>query len=350
MSARLTELDPDDLDACRRLLASGSRTFHAASFLLPARVRDAATALYAFCRLADDAVDNGDDPAAAHLSLGARLARAYAGDPNPEDRAFATVVRTYAIPIALPAALLEGFRWDAQGRRYETLADVTAYATRVAGTVGAMMALVMGTRDRAVLARACDLGIAMQFSNIARDVGEDARAGRLYLPLEWLAEAGVDVDAFLADPVFSPALGEVVARLLAEADRLYQRAATGIGELPLACRPGMQAARLLYAAIGHEVRRRRFDSVSARARVSPSRKAELLARAIVAGFTPAYSDAAPAVPEASDLVDAAVESAATSAAPQRTVDRVVWVLELFARLEQREAALRAPSAAGALAS
>jgi phytoene synthase len=349
MSARVADLDAGDLEACRRLLASGSRTFHAASFLLPSRVRDAATALYAFCRLADDAVDAGDDPAAAHAALGARLARAYAGDPDAEDRAFATVVRTYGIPIALPAALLEGFRWDAQGRRYATLADVTAYATRVAGTVGAMMALVMGAHDRAVLARACDLGIAMQFSNIARDVGEDARMGRLYLPLDWLLEAGVDADAFLADPTFTPALGSVVARLLAEADRLYDRAATGIGELPLSCRPGMQAARLLYAGIGHEVRRRRFDSVGARARVSPSRKAELLARAIVAGFTPAYSDAAPALAEASDLVDAAVESAAAAAAPQRAVDRVVWMLELFARLEQREAALRAVPGRGALA-
>ena len=98
----------------------------------------------------------------------------------------------YGIPRALPAALLEGFAWDAEGRRYASIEALEDYAARVAGTVGAMMALVMGVRDAAVLGRAAELGLAMQLSNIARDVGEDARAGRVYLPLDWLAEAGVD--------------------------------------------------------------------------------------------------------------------------------------------------------------
>ena len=107
-----------------------------------------------------------------------------------------------------------------------SLEALHGYAARVAGTVGVMMTLLMGVRDAAALARACDLGVAMQLTNIARDVGEDARAGRLYLPLDWLDEAGVDRDRFLAAPAPSPALARVVARLLAEADRLYARAAT----------------------------------------------------------------------------------------------------------------------------
>ena len=91
-----------------------------------------------------------------------------------------------------------------------------------------MMALLMGARAPHLLARACDLGVAMQLTNIARDVGEDARAGRLYLPLAWLREAGIDPDAWLTRPAFTPALGDVVRRLLQQADVLYARAGAGI--------------------------------------------------------------------------------------------------------------------------
>jgi phytoene synthase len=112
-------------------------------------------------------------------------------------------------------------RWDAEGRTYETISGVLDYSARVAAAVGAMMTALMGVRDANVLARACDLGTAMQLTNICRDVGEDARNGRIYLPLAWLREAGIDPEAFLADPRFTPALGEVVKRVLALADTLY---------------------------------------------------------------------------------------------------------------------------------
>jgi phytoene/squalene synthetase len=189
-----------DLADCRRLLANGSRTFMAASWLLPRAVREPACALYAYCRQADDEVDGVADPASAVAGLRLRLAALYAGRPAERlaDRALAAVAQRHGIPPALPEALIEGFAWDAEGRRYETLDDVQAYAARVAGTVGAMMALLMGTRDPAALARACDLGVAMQLSNIARDVGEDAAMGRLYLPRSWLREAGIDPDEWLA--------------------------------------------------------------------------------------------------------------------------------------------------------
>ncbi|MBD0273222.1 MAG: phytoene/squalene synthase family protein, partial [Acetobacteraceae bacterium] len=271
-----------DLAACRALLRGGSRSFHAASLLLPARVRAPATALYAFCRLADDAVDLDGGRPAAVARLRERLARAYEGRPLPipADRAFAAVVSRHGIPRALPEALLEGLAWDAEGgRRYEDLPALEAYAARVAGSVGCMMAVLMGVRDRGALARACDLGVAMQLTNIARDVGEDARAGRLYLPQRWLREGGVDPDAWLARPAFDPALAAVVRRLLRAADELYHRAGAGIAALPAGCRPGIRAAGLLYAGIGREVERRGFDSVGARARVPGSRKAALLLRA-----------------------------------------------------------------------
>jgi phytoene synthase len=349
-----------DLAACRALLRGGSRTFHAASFLLPRRVREPACALYAFCRLADDAVDLDAGATAALGALRERLDRVYAGRPHAlaADRAFAEAVRRFRIPRALPEALLEGFEWDASGRRYPDLDALYAYAARVAGSVGAMMALLMGVRAPALLARACDLGVAMQLTNIARDVGEDARAGRLYLPLDWLREAGIDAQAWLASPCYTPALGGVAERLLAAADGLYRRASAGIGGLPLACRPGVHAARLVYAEIGHELRRRALDSVSQRVVVSPGRKALLLVRAAACSALPAASSGAPPLAQTRFLVEAAIGSlpasatraALPAAGVARAVDaRFAWLCDLFERLERRDRAHHAARAARRMA-
>ncbi len=340
-----------DLAACRTALRNGSKTFLAASFLLPRGVHEPASALYAFCRLADDAVDATDEPGRSRADaverLRERVRLAYAGIPqdDPADRALAIVVARHPIPAALFDALLEGFEWDLQGRRYDTIESLHDYAARVAGTVGAMMALLMGVRSTEGLARACDLGVAMQLSNIARDVGEDARMGRLYLPREWMVEAGLDPDAWLAQPTFSPALASVVRRVLDAAEVLYRRVDAGVARLPLACRPGINAARFMYAEIGHEVARRGLDSVTARARVSAARKAWLLMRAAVQLVPSAAAHALPPLRANRFLVDAAVAvadtpgpaSARVDAPPRRGVgERVVWTFELFARLEQRD--------------
>ena len=335
----------DDLAACRRMLRTGSRSFHAASYLLPRSVREPATALYAFCRLADDAVDEGGGDADVLAELRDRIRLAYAGRPRPiaADRAFSAVVRQYAMPVELPEALLEGFLWDAQGRRYETIEDLKGYAARVAGTVGAMMAVVMGARTKDVLARACDLGLAMQLSNIARDVGEDARAGRLYLPMAWLREAGLAPARWLADPVPDQRLGLVVERLLVEADRLYRRAEAGIARLPLACRPGIHAARRLYAAIGHEVRRQRYDSVSRRAVVSTGRKLGLVGRALGGSVVLRGGD----VTEPADAATEFLVSAAAMPAPLKGVRaHALWLIDLFEQLERMILSAQAHMAIG----
>lgn len=328
---------------CRALLRAGSKSFFAASLLLPPRVRDPACAIYAFCRLADDAIDIEEGRVGALARLRERLDRAYAGRPFPisADRAFAEAVWRFGIPRALPEALLEGFAWDAEARRYPDLASLHAYAARVAASVGAIMALLMDQRDPDVLARACDLGVAMQLTNIARDVGEDARAGRLYLPLDWLAEEGIDADAFLAAPRFTPALGRVVARLLAEAERLYLRAEAGIARLPANCRAGIGAARLIYAEIGRAVERHGYDSVSARAVVPKSRKVMLLAAARAKSpFWPLTHLRAPPLEATRYLVDAAA-SASPAATPARGFDaRVAWLVSLYDRLERRDRAPR----------
>ncbi|MEQ8233062.1 MAG: phytoene/squalene synthase family protein [Gammaproteobacteria bacterium] len=327
-------LDPDDLAHCRALLRGGSLSFHAASRLLPARVRDPATALYAFCRLADDAVDEGGDRSTLAV-LDDRLARIYAGTPcdHPADRLFSAVVARYAIPRALPAALLEGFSWDLSGRPCDTLADLRAYAARVAGSVGVMMALLMGTREPWMLARASELGIAMQLSNIARDVGEDARAGRLYLPRSWLDAERVDVVRLLREPRHSDGLARVVARVLRVADALYTSADAGIARLPADCRAGIRAARLLYAEIGAEVARRDCDAVAGRAVVPRVRKAAVLARGLVGNMATA---AVPApLPEVRFLIDAV----AATPAPPRSATSLERTLALFERLERRDRVL-----------
>ncbi len=239
-----------DMAHCRDAIRHGSLSFHAASRLLPSRVRDPALALYAFCRLADDAVDLSDDPGGAVLRLGERLDAVYAGTPRnaPADRAFAAVVEAHGMPRALPDALIEGLAWDALGREYRTLGELHDYAARVAGAVGAMMCVLMDVRDRHALARACDLGAAMQLTNIARDVGEDAALGRVYLPLDWLEEAGLDRAAFVARPArdargarhgaAAPGRGPAPLPALGGGDRgpAAGRAARHLGGAPRLCR------------------------------------------------------------------------------------------------------------------
>ncbi|MFM7386142.1 MAG: squalene/phytoene synthase family protein, partial [Betaproteobacteria bacterium] len=176
-------MDQDLLD-CQRLMRGGSKSFFAASRVLPEPIRQSAMALYAFCRIADDAVDLlaernmhvGDMQTEALEKLYRRLDRIYRQHPidHPADRAFARLVQSKALPKSLPLLLLEGFAWDAQSKRYETIEELEAYAVRVAGSVGVMMAFIMGVRHPMVLASACEMGMAMQLTNIARDVGEDA--------------------------------------------------------------------------------------------------------------------------------------------------------------------------------
>jgi phytoene synthase len=127
------------------------------------------------------------------------------------------------------------------------------------------------------LARACDLGVAMQLTNIARDVGEDARAGRIYLPLAWLEDAGIDKDAFLANSEAHPEIKRMVKRLLHTARGLYVRSEAGIGSLPLQARTGIFAARYIYAAIGNAVARNGFDSINHRGRTNARQKLGLIA-------------------------------------------------------------------------
>lgn len=327
-----------DVVACRAHLGAGSRSFLLASRLLPRRVSARATVLYAFCRLADDAVDR-NGTASSLAGVRDVLDRAYAGRPadDPVERAFARLVCEQGLPRRFPEALIEGFAWDLEGRRYPTIAALEAYAARVAGSVGAMMAWLMDVRDRATIARACDLGLAMQLSNIARDIAEDARLGRLYLPERWLDEAGLAPESLLAGPVWDARLRRVTARLLAHADRLYARAEAGLAGLPLACRPGIYAARLLYADIGRAVLRPGHDPIAKRSVVPRGRKLALAAKATTGWAALGRETTGDARPAAAFLVDAAAAAgAAHTPRPFGIEGRVAWLLELFERLERLE--------------
>jgi phytoene synthase len=330
-----------DWQLCESILRDGSKSFYAASRLLPLEVRRALAPVYAFCRQADDAIDGAPATSETLAALEERLDRIYDGSAAiAVDRAFGTVVQEFGIPRAVPQALLDGFSWEIEGRTYDTLAEVEAYASRVAGTVGVMVTLVLGRRDPETLARACDLGVAMQLTNIARDVGEDALNGRLYLPREWMREEGIDPVAWLASPRFEPGVGRVVARLLARARLLYRRADDGIARLPHHARIGIRAARLIYAAIGDRIAAAGYDSVSERARTSLTQKLLLAARSVPArrwNVRPGPSIGRCSSAPSQFLVDAVVGSRPVA---EPTRSPTVYLPARANRVERTEASLR----------
>ena len=342
----------DSLQACATMMQGGSKTFFAASRLLPLRIRKASIALYAFCRVADDLVDEAAPGDAPLDTLRLRLDQIYAGTPRDyvEDHALSMVVQQYQLPRPLLDALIEGFAWDAQGRTYDSLQDVHAYAARVAGSVGAMMCWIMGPQSVDTLARACELGVAMQLTNIARDVGADAALGRIYLPRDWMRAAGIDPQAWLQQPVCTPALQGVVARLLDEADRLYHQAQSGIAALPPDCRAAILSASLIYWEIGHQLRRDGLDSVNHRTVVSTRRKLVLLAMAWTQApwvHTPMQT------PEPLAAIEYLVHSCrqahaqppvASAYFPNRAMpQRVAWVIDLLERRENERRRGRRPT-------
>ena len=210
------KIDSNDLKECKLLIKEGSHSFYAASKLLPKYVRDPAIVLYAFCRIADDVVDQETKLKNPIQDLRNRLDLVYNANPRncSTDRAFAALVKSYELPKELPLALIEGLEWDQDGKRFKNLSELYSYCARVASSVGVMMCILMNVRDGDALARACDLGIAMQLTNIARDIGEDARNNRIYIPTDWMKRNGIAIDAFLKNPENFPEVSILVKQLL----------------------------------------------------------------------------------------------------------------------------------------
>lgn len=271
----------------REVLAAKSKSFALAGRLLGTTERDRAAIVYVWCRRADDAIDLAEphERAPALARLHAELARIDRGEPTGEPvlDAFAEVVRACRIPRAYPSELLAGMSMDATGHEYRTLDDLLLYAYRVAGTVGLMMCHVLGLRDDRALLRGVHLGLAMQLTNVCRDVHEDWQLGRLYLPADLLAAAGApDLARSLGGPFPAAARGAVatVTRgLLAEADGYYRSADHGIPDLPWRAAVAIRTARMVYAAIGDRIAERRHDPLAGRAVVPTWRKLALAGRA-----------------------------------------------------------------------
>ena len=335
-------LDTANLEACVAMMKGGSKTFFAASRLLPPRIRTASIALYAFCRVADDLVDEAPAGEAPLAVLNHRLDMIYAGTPQDhvEDHALHLVVQQYQLPRHLLDALIEGFAWDSAGRIYNSIEEVHDYAARVAGSVGAMMCWIMGLQNIETLERACEMGVAMQLTNIARDVGADAALGRCYLPRGWLIEAGVQPEEWLANPESSPGIQIVVARLLTEADRLYKQSQHGIAALPPDCRAAILAASMIYREIGVQLRREGLDSVHHRTVVSTTRKLVLLASAWTQASWIRMAETPPVTLKAIQYLAQQCQNISASSQyagayfPNRAMpQRVAWVFDLLERRE-----------------
>jgi len=273
-------------ETARKILARHSKSFALAGKLLPPNVRRDATALYAWCRRCDDAVDTPAQAplrAAAVRRLYAELDAVYAGAPqdDPVLGGMQDVVQRHVLPRRYAEDLLAGMAMDVGTVRVATMDDLLLYAYRAAGTVGLMMAHLMGVRDAWTLRRAADLGIAMQLTNVCRDVAEDEERGRVYLPGTLLGEARFPSRA----PEAAARAAQIV---LSQADAFYRSGDAGLTQLPFRCAVAIRAARLIYAEIGAIVARRRFDVGAGRAVVSRGRKLALLARAaldMAAAFT-----------------------------------------------------------------
>ena len=276
---------------CRRRIAAGSKSFALAARLLPRHCRNGALVVYAWCRRADDAIDRSPPAArpAALAALRRELERLAAGAATGDAAldAFGGVARATGLPWHYPRELLAGMRMDLERPTYDDEHTLLHYCYRVAGTVGLMMAQVMGLRRDAALHAAARLGMAMQLTNICRDVVEDWDLGRLYLPRTLLEAAHLGhLPALLGGP-FPPAardpLRPVVARLLELAARFYGSAEEGFPALPWRAALAIRSARGIYAAIGGRIRAAGCDVTAGRAVVPLAGKLRAAAAAAWAG-------------------------------------------------------------------
>ncbi len=275
------------VERCRESITRHSKSFALASRLLPDSLQSDAVVLYAYCRRVDDAIDlapKAEQPAALSR-LHAELNEVYQG-ATPDDPillAFQELVRRRDIPLAYPTELVAGMEMDANGTDYADLDTLLLYCFRVAGTVGLMMCHVLGVSSPEAFRHAAHLGMAMQLTNICRDVDEDARRGRLYIPLPLLERHG---DARIGPsgasqwtPLERQMVAAATSDLLDLADGYYASGDVGLRYLARPAATAVVAARLIYSDIGRVLRNRNCDPAQPRAFVSAPRKVYLAAKA-----------------------------------------------------------------------
>ncbi|MBL0419291.1 phytoene/squalene synthase family protein [Ramlibacter sp. AW1] len=287
----MNTVDAQVLQQASQTIANGSRSFSLAARLMDAHTRESTVLLYGWCRHCDDLIDGQTlgheqregtrEHAAERLAqLQALTAAACAGRPSadPVFQGLAEVVRRHRIPPEWLMEHLAGFGMDVHPTRYDSLPDVLLYCWRVAGVVGVMMARIMGVTQRETLDRACDLGLAFQLTNIARDVLEDAQIGRVYLPADWLAHEGIGTLPDLLADGNRERVARVAARLVGTAEPYYRSAREGIADLPLRCAWSIATARSVYRRIGHEVVSRGAHAWDRRVATGTAEKLWYLAR------------------------------------------------------------------------
>jgi phytoene synthase len=266
-------MTPDEY--CQKKAAQSGSSFYYSFLFLPPERRRAITALYAFCREVDDVVDEVSDPDVARTKLvwwRQEVAAAFAGTPaHPVTQALRGVVAAYALPQEHFEAVIDGMQMDLERSRYLDFADLERYCHRVAGVVGLMSAEIFGRTQAATLQYAHDLGIAFQLTNIIRDVGEDARRGRIYLPQDELARYGVAPSALLRREG-SDAFRALMAAQVARAREWYARARSALPDADRrAQRPGLIMAAI-YRTLLDEIERDGYGVLDRRIALTPLRK------------------------------------------------------------------------------
>ncbi len=271
------------LAACRRLTRHHARSFYFSSHFLPRPRREAAYAIYAFCRHADDLLDlpPAPSPEDPQRRLNDLLERLYRGAAREWafNTAFHHAVTSYGIPRALFEELIEGVCSDRGRVRIRDFGQLEVYCHRVASVVGLMMARIFGLSDPSGEKPAADLGTAMQLTNILRDIAEDFRRDRIYLPSEEMARFGVS-ESDLREGRAPPSFVALMKFQVARARRYYRESEKGI---PLLANDGSQftvwAMRWIYAGILDEIEKADYDVFRRRARVRLPRKLALALKA-----------------------------------------------------------------------
>lgn len=272
LPARRAASEPDQLrDAygyCEQLTAEHSKSFYAATSFLPAEKRRAIRALYAFCRTSDDIVDRPEGDAAGRLALWSDKVLSLRTDPSdPVLAAWADARMRYSIPSRYVKQLLEGVGRDLHQDRYETFEETAAYSYGVASTVGLMSMHVIGYSGPQALPYAIKLGVALQITNILRDVGEDWQRGRIYLPQEELNFFGIQ-EADIASGQVDDRWRAFLRFQIARNRQLYSEAWPGIRMLHKDGRCAVAAAAEFYRAILVDIEAHDYDVFNRRAHVS----------------------------------------------------------------------------------
>ena len=291
-------------EKCRRLNARHGRTYYLATLLLPPARRPYVHALYGFARYADDLVDD-PDPALGPEQRDERFGRwseqvlaelEWGASSDPIVRALLDTLTRWQIPIAYLAEFLEAMRMDLTVETYETYDDLARYMWGSAAVIGLQMLPILGRADESVRwdvlePHAIDLGTAFQLTNFLRDVGEDLRRGRIYLPQESLRQFGVDRPR-LARGVADEPIRNLLAHEIARAHELYERARPGIELVAPASRDCLRTAFTLYSAILDEIERADYDVFTHRASVPVRRRAAVGAAGLVRAWSSRRRDAA----------------------------------------------------------